>query len=55
MPNEQTLHDLVFKNCSKYIIITVTWPGVLYHVEWISSYYTITRDAKGDPMILANP
>ena len=27
----------------KHIIIIVTWSGVLYHVEWISSYHRITR------------
>ena len=32
----------------RYIdIITIeTWYGGLYHVEWISSYHKISRDAK---------
>ena len=29
-----------------YIITVETWPGGRYHVEWMSWYHRITRDAK---------
>ena len=40
-----------------HIIIIVTWSGVLYHVEWMRSYYGLpkTWSIKGDPMIWPHP
>ena len=37
---------LEYINLYKHIITTVTWPGRLYHLEWMSSYHRITQNPK---------
>ena len=44
--NDKVNKNVTTRNQYIYIITVETWPGGQYHVEWMSWYHRITRDAK---------